>query len=92
MGFVKINKGIAAGFVLVAMLSGAAAASAATAPADSVDSAWIEETVVTGTRSEKTLAETPVRTELVSRQHIEALQAASLADACEFTPGLRSAQ
>ncbi len=45
--------------------------------------------VVTGTRTEKLLAETPVRTELVTRAVIDAMAARTLAEAVEFTPGLR---
>ncbi len=59
------------------------------APADTLASTRMQQVVVTGTRSEKLLAETPVRTELITRQTIEGFQARSLADACEFTPGLR---
>ncbi len=59
------------------------------APADSLVGSRVEETVVTGTKTESTLAETPVRTQLMTRSDIVDVQAASLADACEFTPGLR---
>ena len=59
------------------------------ASSDTLDTTQMQEVVVTGTRSEKLLAETPVRTQLVTRTDLEAFQARSLADACEFTPGLR---
>ncbi|MDT6962842.1 TonB-dependent receptor [Cupriavidus sp. SZY C1] len=45
--------------------------------------------VVTGTRSEKTLDETPVRTEVVDRQEIERTHARTLKDALENVPGLQ---
>lgn len=47
------------------------------------------EIVVTGTRSEKRLDEVPVRTELISRDAIEASGSRTLADAVEFTTGVR---
>jgi outer membrane receptor for ferrienterochelin and colicins len=49
----------------------------------------LDDVVVTGTRTEKTLAEVPVRTELIRRSDIEALSASTLADAVEFTSGVR---
>lgn len=45
--------------------------------------------VVTGTRSEKTLDETPIRTEVVDRQEIERTNARTLKDALENVPGLQ---
>jgi len=45
--------------------------------------------VVTGTRTEKLLAETPVRTELITPADMAAIGARTLAEAVEFTPGLR---
>ncbi|GAA7771892.1 TonB-dependent receptor [Cupriavidus metallidurans] len=45
--------------------------------------------VVTGTRSEKTLDETPIRTEVVDRQEIERTHARTLKDALENVPGLQ---
>jgi len=48
------------------------------------------EIVVTGTRSEKRLSEVPVRTELVNRDQIEASGSRTLADAVEFTTGVRT--
>jgi outer membrane receptor for ferrienterochelin and colicins len=75
--------------IAAAGLLSASGSLAQEAPADTLDATRMQETVVTGTRSEKILAETPVRTELVTRDDIKVLQAASFADACEFTPGLR---
>lgn len=45
--------------------------------------------VVTGTRSEKPVDETPVRTEVVTRQEIERTHARTLKDALENVPGLQ---
>jgi len=45
--------------------------------------------VVTGTRSEKTLDETPIRTEVVDHQEIERTHARTLKDALENVPGLQ---
>lgn len=45
--------------------------------------------VVTGTRSEKLLDETPVATEVVERKEIERLRARTLKDALENVPGLQ---
>ncbi len=47
------------------------------------------EIVVTGTRTEKRLTDVPVRTELVSREEIESTASRTLADAVEFTTGIR---
>ncbi len=59
------------------------------ATTDTLDTTLLDEVVVTGTRTEKLLAETPVRTEVIDRTRITATGARSLADAVEFTPGLR---
>jgi outer membrane receptor for ferrienterochelin and colicins len=48
-----------------------------------------QEIVVTGTRSEKRLSEAPVRTELINRDAIEFSGSRTLADAVEFTTGVR---
>lgn len=48
-----------------------------------------EETVVTATRTRQGLDRVPVRTELVRRADIEASSARTLADAMEFTTGVR---
>ena len=47
------------------------------------------ETVVTATRTERRLSEVPVRTEIVRREAIERTEARTLADAIEFTTGVR---
>jgi len=48
-----------------------------------------EEVVVTGTRTERLLADVPIRTEIIGRPMLEAVTARTLADAVEFTPGIR---
>ncbi|TNC82721.1 MAG: TonB-dependent receptor [Oleiphilus sp.] len=48
----------------------------------------LDTVVVTGTRSEKLLSDTPVRTELVTRQEIQAQHARDVKDALEVVPGL----
>jgi outer membrane receptor for ferrienterochelin and colicins len=45
--------------------------------------------VVTGTRSERRLSEVPVRTEVVDRREIEKTNARTIADAVEWTTGVR---
>ncbi len=47
------------------------------------------EVVVTGTRTENTLSEVPVRTEVIKRKQIEQTSSRNLADAVEFTTGVR---
>lgn len=49
----------------------------------------LDDYVVTGTRTEKKLSEVPVRTELIKRAEIEDTAAHTLADAVEFTSGVR---
>lgn len=44
--------------------------------------------VVTGTRTEKTLADTPVRTEVVTREELERTHAQTLTQALENVPGV----
>ncbi len=51
--------------------------------------AFRSEMVVTGTRTERRLSEVPVRTEVVRRETIERIEARTLADALEFTTGVR---
>jgi outer membrane receptor for ferrienterochelin and colicins len=48
-----------------------------------------QETVVTATRTSRRLDDVPVRTEVVGRDDIERLGARTLADALEFTTGVR---
>jgi len=49
----------------------------------------LDDLVVTGTKTEKKLTDVPVRTELIKRIDIEQIAARTLADAVEFTPGIR---
>lgn len=49
----------------------------------------LDDIVVTGTRTEKKLSDVPVRTELIKRQEIEETASKTLADAVEFTCGVR---
>jgi outer membrane receptor for ferrienterochelin and colicins len=67
--------------VLPWLAAGAVHAADAAAPLGTI--------VVTGTRSEKRLDETPVATEVVDRQEIERMQARTLKDALENVPGLQ---
>lgn len=67
----------------------AAIADATAARPDTLETLVLPSLVVTGTRTEKLLAEVPVRTELVTRRDMTAFGARSLAEAVEFTPGLR---
>lgn len=53
------------------------------------EAAQLPSIVVTGTRSEKPIDETPVRTEVVDRQEIERTHARTLKDALENVPGLQ---
>ncbi|NOY84144.1 MAG: TonB-dependent receptor [Nitrospirae bacterium] len=48
----------------------------------------LDEMVITGTRTEKKLLETPVRTEVVTREEIEQSHARDLKEALEDVPGL----
>jgi len=52
------------------------------------DAFELNEVVVTGTRTEKTLLESPVRTEVVTRREIERTHARDLKEALEDVPGL----
>ena len=49
---------------------------------------YLDEIVVTGTRSARTVSDTPVRTEVVTRRELEKTHARSVADALEDVPGL----
>ena len=55
----------------------------------SADAATLQPMVVTATRSERALDETPIRTEVVSRQEIERTHARTLRQALENVPGLQ---
>ncbi len=58
-------------------------------PAVSADEVFVTDmVVVTGTRTEKTVLESPVRTEVVTRQEIEKTHARDLKEALEDVPGL----
>lgn len=48
----------------------------------------LEEVVITGTRTEKLLSQSPVRTEVVTREDIERTHARDLSQALEDVPGL----
>ncbi|MCG8458659.1 MAG: TonB-dependent receptor, partial [Holophagales bacterium] len=54
--------------------------------------AFGEEMVVTGTRTAKRLADSPVHVQLITRDTIDASAARTLADAIELTPGVRIEQ
>jgi outer membrane receptor for ferrienterochelin and colicins len=77
------------GTLTAARAQTAAADTDPTARPDTLKAIELQQLVVTGTRSERLLAETPVRTELVTRRDMAAFGARSLAEAVEFTPGLR---
>ncbi|MEM1203862.1 MAG: TonB-dependent receptor [Acidobacteriota bacterium] len=51
--------------------------------------AFGEELVITGTRTAKRLADTPVHVQRIPRESIEASASRTLADAIELTPGVR---
>ncbi|HMP74501.1 MAG TPA: TonB-dependent receptor [Kiritimatiellia bacterium] len=70
------------------MIAFALATLAASTLADTT-SLRLHEVVVTGTRTERTLAEVPVRTEVIRRSDLDTLGALTLADAVEFTSGVR---
>jgi len=60
------------------------------APAAKADPGTDTQTIViTGTRTEKTLADTPLRTEVVTREEIDRTQARTLKDALQNVPGLQ---
>ncbi|MEB2317927.1 MAG: TonB-dependent receptor [Pseudomonadota bacterium] len=60
----------------------------APAAAQAAGEASLEQVVVTGTRTEKTLDDTPTRTEVVTRQELERTGAVTLTDALENLPGV----
>jgi len=53
---------------------------------------FADQVVITATRTRQRLDDVPVRTELVNRETIERLSARTLADAIEFTTGVRVEQ
>lgn len=67
---------------LVAMVSTATLA-------DNRSAGYLNELVVTGTRTERQLLDTPVRTEVVTAEEIEKTHARNLKEALENVPGLQ---
>ncbi|MBU2953547.1 TonB-dependent receptor plug domain-containing protein [Marinobacter sp. F3R08] len=57
--------------------------------ADSGTAGYLDELVVTGTRTERQLLDTPVRTEVVTADELEKTHARSLKEALENVPGLQ---
>jgi outer membrane receptor for ferrienterochelin and colicins len=55
-----------------------------------LESSFREEVVVTATRTEQRLEDVPVRVQLVPREAIEQTAARTLAEAVEFSPGVRT--
>src|SRR5690606_34644044 len=55
---------------------------------DSIPVRTMDQVVVTGTRSERLLQESPVRTEVVSSEEIERTHATNLTEALRYVPGL----
>ncbi|MCK0105010.1 TonB-dependent receptor [Marinobacter sp. S0848L] len=53
---------------------------------------YLDELVVTGTRSERSLLETPVRTEVVTGRELKRTHARSLKEALQYVPGLQLRQ
>ncbi len=70
--------------LLALVLVSLATPAAAQAPRE----ASLDQVVVTGTRTEKTLDDTPTRTEVVTRQELERTGAVTLTDALENLPGV----
>lgn len=62
---------------------------AVAAHAQEADVSSLREVVITGTRSERDIQETPVRTEVVTREEIERTNASTLKQALENVPGLQ---
>ncbi len=57
--------------------------------AQEADVTEMDDMVITGTRTEKSLSEVPVRTQVVNRDDITSIAAQTLADAVGFTAGVR---
>ena len=53
---------------------------------------YLDEIVVTGTRSKRTVLDTPVRTEVVTADELQRTHARSLKEALENVPGLQLRQ
>jgi outer membrane receptor for ferrienterochelin and colicins len=79
----KVKLGLISAFALFLGASGPATHVAAEELTE------LDDVVVTGTKTEKKLSDVPVRTELIKRAEIEETAARTLADAVEFTPGVR---
>lgn len=73
--------------VAMVLVSMSARAAADETPAEGA--ATLAPVVVTATRTDKTVDETPVRTEVVDRQELERTHARSLKEALENVPGLQ---
>ncbi len=73
---------------LLASISSVAAEENTAASKNYEDPLAVDEVVITGTRTEKTLLEVPVRTEVVTREEIERKHARDLKEALEDVPGL----
>lgn len=78
------------GLLVLAFLfaPGPVVAQAAAVAAGAEQEGRLEQVVVTGTRTEKTLDDTPTRTEVVTRQEMEKTGAVTLTDALENLPGV----
>ncbi|NWN90969.1 TonB-dependent receptor [Marinobacter adhaerens] len=72
---------------MVAFFSGYCGPVSATA--ESGPEFYLDEVVVTGTRSSRTLSDTPVRTEVVTSRELEKTHARNVAEALENVPGLQ---
>lgn len=73
----------------IALVTGSLLSTWPAAHALAADGQELPAVVVTGTRSEKPIDETPIRTEVVDRQEIERTHARTLKDALENVPGLQ---
>ena len=71
--------------VLAALGTWPSAANAAGA----TETAWLDQIVITGTRTERSVIDAPVRTEVVTRQELERTHARSLKEALENVSGLQ---
>ncbi|MCH8499874.1 MAG: TonB-dependent receptor [Marinobacter sp.] len=63
--------------------------SASAATPDAVELSYLETLVITGTREERRVTDTPIRTEVVSREELEKTHARDLREALENVPGLQ---
>lgn len=74
--------------MMASLWTGSAGAQIAESDQTPLPDVELEEVVVTGTRTEKPLADAPVRTEVVTREEIERTHARDLSQALEGVPGL----